>query len=172
MSPSEPADSLSLRLELGSGMRVQRLLEGLALVAAILTSDVRLVAVVLGILIAQVISPRLAFVAVLVAWVRSVPEKRRVSDMYHDLQGIRGSSAVAALMLTLGLILLARGHQVGWVLVAFPTASCLLAPTVGFCAGCSCYVVGRELAKRATKKEPHVEGASDVVLEPNPPPHP
>ena len=171
MGGSEQPDTLSLRIELGSGMRFERLLEGLALVAAILTSDTRLAWGVLVLLVAQVISPVLAPVALLVNMLQAAPERHRISDIYNDLQCTRGASAVAATMLSCGLFLLHGGSDLGWVFVACPTASCLLSTTVGFCAGGTCFALGRELWYRATQKDPHVDGASDVILESDPP-HP
>ncbi len=172
MGLRERADTLSLRIELGAGIRVQRALEAIVLVTAILTTDVRLVWVAFGMLAAQVISPRLAPGALLFALLRPTPKQHRISDIYNDFQGIRGACAVGVAMLTVGLVLIYSGQAVGWVFVACPTASCLLSPTVGFCAGCTCYVFARDLVKRATNTDPRVDGASDVILESDPARHP
>jgi len=171
MNQRNLTDSIAQRIELGSGIRVQRALEAVLLLTAIFTSDVRLVWAGLVIFALQVVSPRLALFALAVALFRPSPKQSHISDIYNDFQGVRGSCAVSFVMLSLGLLLLHGGQPFGWVFVACPTASCLLAPTVGFCAGCTCYVVARDLASRAKIVPQKMEGASDVDLEPNTPRH-
>ena len=158
-------DSLFRRLELGPGVRVQRGLEASLLVAAILTTDARLVWPVLGMCALQVLWPPLAPAALLVAWLRPSPKTHRIGDMYHDFGGIRGACAVATLLLALGLWLQSAGYAVGWVLIACPAASCLLLPTVGFCAGCSCYVVAKDALSLGENGHRRPEGAEDVVFD-------
>jgi hypothetical protein len=53
----------------------------------------------------------------------------------------------------------------GRVLMAAPAASCILSPTVGFCAGCGYYVVGRDLLVRAGMLRGSPQGACDVDVE-------
>lgn len=150
------------RLQYGSGMRVQRFVEALFLIAALFTSDMRFAVVTLGLSILQTLSPRLVPIALVVALVER-PRPRSVSDLYFDLGGTRGACAISVVVQTAALLLVHGGHRVpGLLLLAVPTASFLLSGTVGFCAGCAIYVMGREMLARFGLLERFAEGAADV----------
>jgi hypothetical protein len=53
----------------------------------------------------------------------------------------------------------------GRVLIAAPAASCILSATVGFCAGCGYYVLGRDVLVRARLLRRNPEGACDVDVD-------
>jgi hypothetical protein len=53
----------------------------------------------------------------------------------------------------------------GRVLIGAPAASCILSATVGFCAGCGYYVLGRDALVRAGLVRGTPEGACDVDVE-------
>jgi hypothetical protein len=53
-------------------------------------------------------------------------------------------------------------HAWGMLLLAIPTASFLLAPTVGFCCGCAVYVLARSVLVRLGLAERYADGACDV----------
>jgi len=128
-------------LELGPGMRVQRAAEGLVLLLAILSLDLRLAYVTFALLAAQVVWPKAAPLAWLVLALRRPPERHRIGDLYFDLGASRGSCLVSVLMHAVAFVLIGYGPAwLGWLFLAAPTASLLLSATVGFCAGCGVYV--------------------------------
>lgn len=156
--------ALDRALQYGPGMRAQRLVEALFLISAFFAADVRLVYPALAFSALQTLSPRL----VPVAWIASAVMPRRdprASDLYFDLGGVRGACAVSTAMMVAGVALVHAGHP-GWgfVLLAAPTASLVLSPTVGFCCGCAFYVAGREALSRLGVVRRIPDGACDVVL--------
>jgi hypothetical protein len=156
------------RLERGRGMRAQRLFEGTLLLFAILAEDWRAAHVALALLAAQaVLTPLASPIAVAVAlFERRIPEER-LGDLYFDLAGSRGAAAISSLVLGGALLCARAGHPtLGRVLLAAPCASCILAATVGFCAGCGFFVIGRDLLARAGLARPTPDGAADVDLAP------
>lgn len=158
---------LDQRLELGPGMRVQRGLEAAFLLAAFFTMDVRFVYVTLASTVLQSLSPRLALAALVVAAFGPRREHHRLGDLYFDLGGSRGACAASALVQSCGVVAMHLGHPLaGLVILAVPTASFVLAPTVGFCCGCAFYVLGREVLARLGLVGPLAKGARDVDLEP------
>lgn len=136
-------------LQFGPGMRVQRLAEAAFMIAAIFTQDVRFAYVTLFLTVLQVMSPRWVPIARAVARVVQFRGEHRIGDLYFDLGGIRGASAVAALVQVAGIALVWMGYRLaGFMVLTLPTASFLMAPTLGFCCGCWFYVLGRDwLAK-------------------------
>ena len=132
-------------LQFGPGMRVQRITEAGFLVAAIFTQDVHLAYVTFASTVLQAISPRFVPVAALVAWLVRFSGRHRVGDLYFDLRGSRGACAISVVVQAAGLALIASGHAtVGFIVLTVPAASFLMAPTLGFCAGCWFYVLGRD----------------------------
>jgi uncharacterized protein DUF4395 len=154
------------QLERGYGMRAQRMTEGLLLASSFIFDDVRPTYVVLAMLALQVVSPFACPVALLwTAIQRRVPADR-LGNLYYDMAGSRGAAAISSVVLTIALLLIKWGHPaVGRVLIGAPCASCILAATVGFCAGCAHYAYGRDLLVRAGLMRGTPEGACDVDVE-------
>jgi hypothetical protein len=126
-------------------MRVERLTEAAFLIAAIFTQDVRFAYVTFVLTVLQVLSPRWAPVARAVARFARFRGQHRIGDMYFDLGGSRGACAISLVAQGTCLALIAAGFPVaGFVLLTVPAASFLIAPTLGFCAGCWFYVLGRD----------------------------
>jgi hypothetical protein len=143
------SSDLDRALQFGPAMRVQRLTEAAFMVAAIFTQDIGFAYVTLLLTLLQALSPRWAPVAQIVARVVRVRSEHRIGDMYFDLGGIRGASATSVLGQGVGIALVWSGYEVaGFMLLAIPTASFLMAPTLGFCAGCWFYVLGRDCLVR------------------------
>ncbi|ROZ78800.1 DUF4395 family protein [Ramlibacter sp. WS9] len=136
-------------LQFGPGMRVERLAEAAFLLAAIFTQDVRFAYVTFILTLLQAVSPRWAPVAQIVARFARFRGQHRIGDMYFDLGGSRGACAISVVVQGVCLGLIAAGFPItGFVLLTVPTASFLIAPTLGFCAGCWFYVLGRDLVGR------------------------
>lgn len=136
-------------VQFGWAMRAQRLTEAAVLLLAFGLREPALVYVVFASLLLQVLSPRLVPFGWLVAFVKPTRASPALADLYFDLGGIRGASAISCVVFAFGLWLHAQGWEAAaWALWAAPAASLLLAPTVGFCAGCWFYVIGRELLRR------------------------
>ncbi|HSH91963.1 MAG TPA: DUF4395 family protein [Ramlibacter sp.] len=137
--------NIDRELQYGPGMRVQRLTEAAFLVAAILTQDVRFAYVTFMLTILQALSPRLAPVALVVARVARFSGRHEIGNLYFDLRGSRGACAISVFVQAAGIALVLAGYAIpGFVLLTLPTASFLMAPTMGFCAGCWFYVLGRD----------------------------
>jgi hypothetical protein len=137
--------NIDRELQFGPGMRVQRLVEAAFLVAALFSEDVRFAYVTFASTLLQVASPRWVPVAAVVARLVPFSGEHRISDLYFDLGGIRGACALSAIVQAVGLALVWAGWPIaGFVVLAVPTASFLIAPTLGFCAGCWFYVLGRD----------------------------
>jgi hypothetical protein len=125
------------------------------MVAAIFAQDVRFAYVTLFLTVLQVASPRWVLVARAVARVVHSRREHRIGDLYFDLGGVRGASAISVVVQAVGIGLVWLGYTVlGFVVLTLPTASFLMAPTLGFCCGCWFYVLGRDwLARRGWLKE-------------------
>ncbi|MGH8696520.1 MAG: hypothetical protein ACREVS_08595 [Burkholderiales bacterium] len=143
-------DGLERAIQFGPGMRVQRLVEAAFLVAAIFAHDLRFAYVTLFLSVLQALSPRWVPIARAVARVVHFRGEHRIGDLYFDLGGIRGASAISVVAQAVGIGLVWMGHtMVGFMVLTLPTASFLMAPTLGFCCGCWFYVLGRDwLARR------------------------
>jgi len=136
-------------LQYGPGMRVQRLTEAAFLVAALFTQDARFAWVTFALTVLQVVSPRWVPVARLVAWLVRFRGEHRIGDLYFDLGGSRGACAISVFAQAAGLAFVAADHpMVGFMILAVPAASFMIAPTLGFCAGCWFYVLGRDWLAR------------------------
>jgi hypothetical protein len=126
-------------------MRVQRLTEAAFLLTAIFAQDVRFAYVTLFLTVLQVLSSRWVPVARAVARVVQIRREYRIGDLYFDLGGIRGASAVSVVVQAVGIGLVWMGYTMsGFIVLTLPTASFLMAPTLGFCCGCWFYVLGRD----------------------------
>jgi len=141
-------------LQYGPGMRVQRLTEAAFMLAAIFTQDVRFAYVTFVLTFLQMLSPRWVPVAQAVARLVRFSGEHHIGDLYFDLRGVRGASALSVIVQAGALALIETGQPtVGFVILTLPTASFLMAPTLGFCAGCWFYVLGRDwLARRGWLK--------------------
>src|SRR5688572_9452597 len=80
---------LDRRLQYGPGMRVQRLVEAGLLIATFFTGELWFAYGALGLMLMQVLSPRLAPVAMLVAAFVRPREEHYLGDLYFDLAGTR-----------------------------------------------------------------------------------
>jgi hypothetical protein len=141
---------------------VQRITEAGLLLLAFFTGDLRFAHVTFSLTLLQALSPRLAPIAVPVALLAGKPSRPEVGDLYFDFGATRGACAISVLVQALGLWLVSAGYVGGFVALAIPAASFLLAPTVGFCCGCAVYVLGRELLARLGFVARCVDGACDV----------
>ncbi len=154
---------LDRRLAFGPGLRVQCFVGAAFLLAALFTSDLRFVYVTLTLTGLQSISARLAPIAVLVNAFVPVKTRHSLSDLYCDIDASRGASLVATIVQVSGLALAAAGAKTaGMMLLAMPTASLLMAPTVGFCAGSWFWIVGRDALARMGAVPSVIDGAVDV----------
>ena len=132
-------------LQFGPGMRVQRLTEAAFMVAAMFTQDARFAWVTFALTVLQAISPRWVPIALIVARIVRFSGRHRIGDLYFDLRGTRGACAISVFVQGAGLLLIAAGYTTaGFIVLTVPTASFMLAPTLGFCAGCWFYVLGRD----------------------------
>lgn len=149
LPPTDRADSLDRELQFGPGLRVQRLVEAAFLVAALFTQDVRFAYVTFALTALQVVSPRWTPVARAVARVVRFGGRHRIGDLYFDLRGSRGACAISVFVQAAGIGAVWGGHPaLGFVVLTLPAASFVLAPTLGFCAGCWFYVIGRDWLAR------------------------
>ena len=159
------AQDLDRALRFGPGMRVQRLTEAAFMLAAIFAQDVRFAYVTLFLTVLQALSPRWVPVARVVARLVRFDGKHRIGDLYFDLEGIRGACAISMLVLAAGIGLVWAGHTTsGFMLLTIPTASFLMAPTLGFCAGCWFYVLGRDLLARRGWLKGDPDDFADVAI--------
>lgn len=142
-------------LRFGPGMRIQRLVEAAFLMVALFLQDERFAYVTFVLSVLQALSPRWVPIALVVARLMPFRGEHRIGDLYFDLGGVRGASAISVLVQGLGLGLVAVGYPIaGFLVLTFPAASFLMAPTLGFCAGCWFYVLGRDwVARRGWIKE-------------------
>jgi hypothetical protein len=159
-------EALDRRLQYGPGMRVQRVVEAAFMLAAFFTDDVRFAYVTFALVVLQGISPRLVPVALAVSAVVRPREGHDLSDLYFDLAGTRGACAMSAVVMAAGIALVRAGwHTAGFLVLAFPTTSLVLAPTVGFCAGCAVYVIMRDGLSRLGVVKRCADGACDVDVD-------
>lgn len=165
-------EELDRRLQYGPAMRVERIAEAAFLGAAFFTADARWAWVTFVLTGLQVLSPRLAPFALLTAALSRPKPGHALGDLYFDLSGSRGACAMALLVQAAALALIHTGHvTAGMLLLAMPAASFLLAPTVGFCSGCACYVVGRDALVKLGILGRFQDGSRDVDIGPGPTSH-
>jgi hypothetical protein len=154
------------RLQYGPGMRAQRLVEAGFLIAAFLTGDVRFAYVTLVLMVLQTMSGRLVPVALAIAAFVPAPREHRMSDLYFDLSGTRGACAISLFVQVGGIWLVHAGHPaLGYLALALPTASLVLAPTVGFCCGCAAYVLMRDALAKLGLTKRYANGACDIDID-------
>ena len=149
------------RLERGFGMRVQRGAEGVLLLTAFAFDDLRPAYLVFGLLALQAfVSPVVSPFALVYAALDRSCRPARLGDVYYDEIGTRGAAGISCLVMASAFVAFRFDLPVvGHVMLGAPCASCLLAATVGFCAGCGYFVLGRDLIVHRTP-----EGAVDVQL--------
>jgi hypothetical protein len=158
--------ALDERLQYGPGMRVQRVVEAAFLIAAFFASDIRFAYVTLGLTVLQALSGRLVPVALVVAAFVPAPREHRLSDLYFDLRGTRGACAISVFVQGAGIWLAEHGNAAaGYMILAVPTASFVLAPTVGFCCGCAVYVAMRDVLVRLGLSKRYADGACDIDID-------
>lgn len=158
-------------LKYGPGMRAQRLAEAAFLVAAIFTQDVRFAYVTFAFTVLQVLSPRWAPVALVVARIVPFKGEHRIGDLYFDPGGVRGACAISIVVQAAGLGLVAAGYTTaGFVLLTLPSGSLLIAPTLGFCAGCWFYVLGRDWLVRRGSLKGDIHESHDIAVDEQRPP--
>lgn len=159
-------------LQFGPGMRVQRLVEAGFIIAALFTQDVRFAYVTFASTILQALSPRWAPVALVVARLVRFRGEHRISDLYFDLGGIRGACVLSTVVQGAGLGLVWAGYPVaGFIVLTVPAASFLMAPTLGFCAGCWFYVLGRDWWVRHGWPKRGFDDFSDITVDGESPSH-
>jgi hypothetical protein len=159
-------------LQFGPGMRVQRLVEAAFIVAALFTQDVRFVYVTFVLTVLQVLSPRWVPVAIVVARLAPFRGEHRMGDLYFDLGGIRGACMLSALVEGTAIALFWAGYPTaGFVMLTLPAASSLMAPTLGFCAGCWFYVLGRDWLARHGLLKRGFDECSDITVDGEIPSH-
>jgi len=158
-------EGLERAIQFGPGMRVQRLTEAAFLIAAIFAQDVRFAYVTFFFTALQVVSPRWVPVARAVARVVHFRGEHRIGDLYFDLGGIRGASAVSVAVQAAGILLVWAGHTMaGFMVLTLPTASFLMAPTLGFCCGCWFYVLGRDWLARRGWLDRRCHDTGDIAI--------
>src|SRR5262249_11233784 len=134
------------RLQYGPAMRVQRVAEAAFLVAAFFTGDVRWAYVTFAFTVLQALSPRLVPIGLVVASFTPRRTEHDLGDLYFDFAGTRGACAISVVVQASGIALVRNGHPaLGFLVLAIPAASFVLAPTVGFCCGCAIYVGLRDI---------------------------
>ena len=163
----EPMITLRERLERGYAMRAQRVVQGLLLSASFVFEDLRPAYAAFGLIALEVISPLASPITLLwLAFDRRVPPNR-LGNLYFDRAGARGAAVVSCIVLATAFALVRWSGlpALGRILIGAPAASCLLSATVGFCAGCGHYVLGRDLLVRAGVLRGTPEGACDVDVD-------
>jgi hypothetical protein len=159
-------------LQFGPGMRAQRLTEAAFLIAAIFVQDVRFAYVTFFLTLLQAMSPRWAVVAQVVARFARFGGRHRIGDMYFDLGGSRGACALSLVVQAVCLSLIGAGYPMaGFVMLTVPTASFLIAPTLGFCAGCWFYVLGRDWFGRRGWLKGGFDDHRDIAIDGEEPRH-
>ena len=159
-------------LQYGPGMRAQRLTEAAFMIAAIFTQDARFAYVTFMLTVLQALSPRWVPVAQVVARLVRFHGRHRIGDMYFDLGGVRGACAISVLVQAAGLALIETGYRVaGFAILTVPTASFLIAPTLGFCAGCWFYVLGRDWLARHGWLKRGFDDLHDIAVDGEEPRH-
>ena len=166
------ASALDRELQFGPGMRVQRLVEAAFMVAAMFAQDIRFAYITFTLTALQALSPRWVPVARVVARLVHFSGEHRIGDLYFDLRGIRGACVLSVIVQAAGVALVWAGYPVtGFIVLTVPTASFLMAPTLGFCAGCWFYVLGRDwLARHGWLKE-GFDDFSDITVDGESPRH-
>jgi hypothetical protein len=160
------ASALDRELRFGPGMRVQRLTEAAFMLAAIFTQDVRFAYVTFALTVLQALSPRWALLARVAARLVRFRGEHRIGDLYFDLRGTRGACALSVFVQATGIALVWAGHPApGFIILTIPTASFLMAPTLGFCAGCWCYVVGRDWLARNRWQRGGFDDFDDIAID-------
>ncbi len=159
------AYALDRELQFGPGMRLQRVVGAAFLLAALLTQDVRFAYGTFVLTALEAMSPRWVPVALVVARFMRFSGKHRIGDLYFDLRGSRGACAISVFVQAAGIGLVWAGHALaGFMILTVPTASFLMAPTLGFCAGCWFYVLGRDWLVRHGWLRSGFDDCNDIAI--------
>lgn len=157
--------SIDRELKFGPGLRAQRLVEAAFLLAALFLQDVRFAWPTFVLTVLEVISPHWVPVAQVVARFVRFRGEHRIGDLYFDLRGSRGACAISVLVQAAGIGLVWAGHPLpGFLILTMPTASFLMAPTLGFCAGCWFYVLGRDWLVRHGWLRRKFDDCDDIAI--------
>lgn len=155
-------------LQFGPGMRVQRFVGAAFLLAALFTQDVRFAYGTFVLTLLEAMSPRWVPVAQLVARFVRFGGQHRIGDLYFDLRGSRGACAISVFVQAAGIGLVWAGQPLaGFMILTVPTASFLMAPTLGFCAGCWFYVLGRDWLVRHGWLRSAFDERDDIAIGPS-----
>jgi hypothetical protein len=159
------AFELDRELQFGPGMRAQRCVAAALLLASLLTQDVRFAYGTFALTLLEAMSPRWVPVAQLVARFVRFSGEHRIGDLYFDLRGSRGACAISVLVQAAGIGLVWAGQSLaGFMILTVPTASFLMAPTLGFCAGCWFYVLGRDWLVRHGWLRSGFDDCDDIAI--------
>ena len=158
--------TIDRELQFGPGLRVQRLVEAGFLLAALFVQDLRPAYVTFALTVLQAMSPRWVPVARVVARLMPFGGEHRIGDLYFDLRGSRGACAISVVVQAVGIGLVWAGHPIlGFMVLTVPTASFLMAPTLGFCAGCWFYVLGRDWLARHGWLRRGFDDCDDIAID-------
>ena len=156
---------LDRELEFGPGLRAQRLVGAAFLLAAMFTQDVRFAYGTFALTVLEALSPRWVPVALVVARFMRFRGEHRI-DLYFDLRGSQGACAISAFVQGAGIGLVWAGQPLaGFAILTVPTASFLMAPTLGFCAGCWFYVLGRDWLVRHGWLRSGFDDCGDIAID-------
>lgn len=154
-------------LQFGPGMRVQRFVGAAFLLVALFTQDVRFAYGTFVLTVLEAMSPRWVPVAQVVARFVRFGGEHRIGDLYFDLRGSRGACAISVFVQAVGIGLVWAGLPLaGFMILTVPTASFLMAPTLGFCAGCWFYVLGRDWLVRHGWLRSGCDDCDDISIGP------
>ena len=160
------AYTLDRELQFGPGLRVQRAVAAAFLLASLLTQDLRFAYVSFALTLLEAISPRWVPVAQIVARFVRFGGAHHIGDIYFDLRGARGASAISVLVQVVGIVLVWAGQSTaGFLILTVPTASFLMAPALGFCAGCWFYVLGRDWLVRYGWVRSQFDDHEDIAID-------
>lgn len=159
------ANELDRELQFGPGMRLQRGVGAAFLLAALFTQDVRFAYGAFVLTVLEAMSPRWVPVAQVVARFVRFGGEHRIGDLYFDLRGSRGACAISVFVQAVGIGLVWAGQPLaGFMILTVPTASFLMAPTLGFCAGCWFYVLGRDWLVRHGWLRSGFDDCDDIAI--------
>lgn len=158
--------SIDRELQFGPGLRVQRLVEAAFLLAAMFLQDARFAYPTFALTVLEALSPRWVPVAQAVARFVRFGGEHRLGDLYFDQRGSRGACAISVFVQGAGIGLVWAGHPLpGFLILTVPTASFVMAPTLGFCAGCWFYVLGRDCLVRHGWLRRRFDDCDDIAID-------
>ena len=160
------AYEIDRELRFGPGLRAQRFVGAAFLLAALFTQDVRFAYATFALTVLEAMSPRWVPVAQVVARFVRFGGEHHIGDLYFDLRGSRGACAISVFVQAAGIGLVWIGQPLaGFMVLTVPTASFLMAPTLGFCAGCWFYVLGRDWLVRHGWLRSASDDCDDIAID-------